>query len=179
MKDPSMLKPAFIGGILLGVLSAIINCGCCIWIIGGGMLAAYFYVRQSPVMVTLGQGVLLGLYAGIVGSVVFALFLIPLLLMSSDSSAKFVEQLTSLMEQMPFYTEDYRKEFMEMTSREGFVAFLYFFTVIAQSFINCILAMLGGTLGVAIFEKRKISGPEQDPSSGKPPSILPPPPPPE
>jgi hypothetical protein len=38
--------------------------------------------------------------------------------------------------------------------------------------------MLGGTLGVAVFEKRKISGPPQDLSSEEPPSTLPPPPPP-
>ncbi len=176
MKDQSMLKPAAIGGILLGVLSSVVNCGCCIWIIGGGMLAAYLYVKQSPVMVTLGQGVLLGLFTGIVGSVVFALFLIPLLLMSPDKIAEMTEQLLSMMEQMPGFTGEFQEEFLEMASSESFAKFLYISSVTVQLFANCILAMLGGTLGVAVFEKRKINGTSPGTSSEEPPSELPPPP---
>src|SRR5512137_1271769 len=83
MNKDSFLKSALIGGVALGVLSALpvlgaVNCLCCAWVIGGGMLAAHLYVKDSPTPVTLGTGVLLGLLAGVVGAVVDTLFTIPL-----------------------------------------------------------------------------------------------------
>jgi len=45
--------PALLGGLFIGVLSAlpvvqICNC-CCLWIIGGGLLAAYLQQQNQPV----------------------------------------------------------------------------------------------------------------------------------
>jgi hypothetical protein len=178
MNSKSMLKPGIIGGILLGVLSAlpVANCGCCIWMIGGGVLAAYLYVKESPAMVTLGQGVLLGLLAGIIGTIVLALFQIPLLILSSEGSNAIVQQVQSIMDQLPGITAESREEFMQLTSKEGFVAFMYVSSLIVQLLSSCILAMLGGALGVAIFEKRKNREPVQGPPADEPPSSLPPPP---
>ena len=51
--------PALLGGLFIGVLSAlpvvqICNC-CCLWIIGGGLLAAYLQQQNQPVSLTLAQ----------------------------------------------------------------------------------------------------------------------------
>ena len=45
---PSVLKPAFLGGVALGVLSALplVNCCCLLWLGGGGLLAVYL-LRQD------------------------------------------------------------------------------------------------------------------------------------
>ena len=178
MNNRNMFKPAAIGGIALGVLSAIpgVSCGCCIWIIGGGILAAYLFIKESPAMVTLGQGVLLGLFAGIVGTVVFALFQIPMLLISPESSVEMVKQVQSLMDQWPGFPPESREEFSKLAAREGFIYILYISSIFVQFFTNCLLAMLGGALGVAIFEKRKAAASDQGPRSEEPPSYLPPPP---
>ena len=66
--------PALLGGLFIGVLSAlpvvqICNC-CCLWIIGGGLLAAYLKQQNQPVSLTLMQGAQVGLFAGLIGSVV-------------------------------------------------------------------------------------------------------------
>jgi hypothetical protein len=184
MNRKNMWKPAAIGGILLGVLSSMpyinyLNLACCAWVIGGGVLAAYLYVKESPAMVTLGQGVILGLLTGVIGTVIVGLFYIPLLLMSSSDSLGFAEQLRKMMDQLPWATNEDRQAFIELTSRKGFVTILYIASMVFQLAIDCLMSMLGGTLGVAIFEKRKPGDPFSQAPGSERPATLPPPPPPE
>lgn len=179
MNAENMLKPAAIGGVLLGILSALpfLNCACCAWIIGGGVLAAYLFVKESPVVVTLGQGVALGFLAGVIGSVVYAIFSIPILMMSAEGSRGLAEQLQQVMDQVPGFPQESREALTELTSREGFTTILYITTLGVQLVFNCLLAMLGGALGVAIFEKRKPGPPSSEAAGNEPPPTLPPPPP--
>jgi hypothetical protein len=179
MNLEKMWKPAAIGGILLGVLSSIppLNCACCIWILGGGFLAAYLYVKESSVVVTLGQGVLLGFIAGVIGTIIYALIQIPLFLLSSEGGQGLAEQIQQIMEQFPGFTEENQKSLTELTSHEGFISVLYVMSIAVWLVINCLLAMLGGALGVALFEKRKPQDPFTQESGGEPPSSLPPLPP--
>ncbi|MEJ2110700.1 MAG: hypothetical protein P8Z37_12485 [Acidobacteriota bacterium] len=179
MNNQKMLKPAAIGGLLLGILSAlpIASCGCCIWMIGGGVLAAYLFVKESPSMVTLGQGVLLGLFAGIIGTVVFGLFQIPLLLISPETGTEVLEQVEGFMNQWPGIPPESREEFRKLATSESFITIMYVSSLIAQLVAGCILAMIGGGLGVAIFEKRKNNGSVHNQPPAEPPSHLPPAPP--
>lgn len=175
MNGPNIWKPAFIGGILLGVLSSLpyLNCACCIWVIGGGLLAAYLYVKESVFAVTLGRGVMLGFLTGVVGTAVVALFSIPLILMSSGGSQGIVEQIRQVMDQLPGFPPESREAMDELMDREGFVTILFIFSMLSQLVANCLLAMIGGALGVALFEKRK-----PDESAVRSSETLPPPPPP-
>jgi hypothetical protein len=168
-------KPAVIGGVLLGVLSSLplVNCACCFWIIGGGFLAAYLYVRESPLVVTLGQGVILGFLAGVVGTVVVALFSIPLILMSPEGTQEIAKQIQQVMDQIPGFPAESRESVTELISNEGSLKIVFIVSIFIQLAVNCLLAMLGGALGVAIFEKRKPG----DSSSQKPDTLPPPPPP--
>jgi hypothetical protein len=183
MNNRNMLKPAAIGGILLGVLSSIpiVSCGCCIWMIGGGILAAYLFVKESPVMVPLSKGVLLGFFVAVIGTLVYALFQIPLLLMSPEKSTELVVQMQQFLDQFPGFGPENREQIMELARSERFVSILYVSSLIGQFLGNCLLAMVGGALGVAIFEKRKIESPGTEsapqPLSDEPPSSLPPVPP--
>jgi hypothetical protein len=68
--SPPKLQPALLGGLFAGVLSALpfvgaANC-CCVWIIGGGLMAAYIMQANHPLPVKLGDGVVVGFLAGIV-----------------------------------------------------------------------------------------------------------------
>src|SRR2546421_10383989 len=70
------MKPALIGGAVLGILSAIPfvnlpNLCCCAWAIAGGILAAHLYVKSSPAPVRPGDGAVLGVLAGGVGAVIY------------------------------------------------------------------------------------------------------------
>src|ERR1044072_249723 len=79
------LKPALIGGVLIGVLSVIpfvsaANLCCCLWAILGGMLATYLYVKNSPTRASAGDGAVLGVIAGGVGAVLSFVLGVPIAL---------------------------------------------------------------------------------------------------
>ena len=68
---PLKLQPALFGGLFIGVLSAlpIINIGncCCLWVIGGGVLATYLMQQNHPYPISAADGALVGLLAGLIG----------------------------------------------------------------------------------------------------------------
>src|SRR5215510_12341801 len=79
---PQKLQPALYGGVFIGVLSALPliqagNC-CCLWIIGGGVLATYLLQQNHPYPVSAADGALTGLLAGITGGVIATLLAIPI-----------------------------------------------------------------------------------------------------
>jgi hypothetical protein len=184
MNQEGMLKPVLTGGVLLGILSALpfismFNCFCCAWVIGGGMLAAHLYISGSPVAVTLGRGVILGLFSGIIGAVVDTLLSIPLHLLLVRMGVGFVEQIRQALEQIPNLPAETRSTLESVMSGNGNIGIVF---LILAGFLKIVIygivAMLGGALGVAIFEKRKLDsgfgGGQQPP---QPPINIPPSPP--
>jgi hypothetical protein len=79
---PPKLQPALLGGLFAGVLSALpfvnmANC-CCLWLIAGGVMAAYLMQLNHPGPISMGQGALVGFLAGIFGALITLLLDIPL-----------------------------------------------------------------------------------------------------
>src|SRR6185295_19662144 len=74
------LKPALLVGLSVGILSAIpiINYCCCIWTLGGGVLAAFLYIKSSPTPVKMGDGAMVGGLAGVVGGIIYFLLSLPI-----------------------------------------------------------------------------------------------------
>jgi hypothetical protein len=181
MNMDKMLKPAAIGGGLLGILASlpIIECGCCLWVIGGGFLAAYLYIKESPIMVSLGQGAILGFMAGIIGSIIIAIFMYFKLFMMHDGIQAYVEQVRLTMETFPIFSGEDQAEFQELFSREGFGTSMFIGALFIQLLVYSVIAAIGGLLGVAILEKRKPGDIDYRGSGGEPPSSLPPSPPPD
>jgi hypothetical protein len=180
MNEERMLKPALIGGVLLGILSALpilraFNCACCAWVIGGGILAAYLYVKESPVPVSLGRGVGLGLLTGAVGTVVTMLFSVPLQILNRAGS-DWMEQMRRSMDQVPNLPPESRQLLESMFARGGMGIIFYAIGFIFMLVVWSLFGMLGGALGVAIFEKRKPGEPPADVPPYQPPSPPPPPP---
>src|ERR1051325_5506281 len=71
-----MTQAVLLGGLFLGVLSAlpIISAGncCCLWTLGGGMLAAYLAQQQAPQRPRrLRDGARIGFLAGLAGAVIW------------------------------------------------------------------------------------------------------------
>lgn len=191
MSPGGMLKPALIGGVLFGILLTIpvinlFNCICCAWVIGGGMLASYLYVKESPVAVTLGSGVALGLLTGVIGSVVNILFTIPLQFLLRQAGINPLKGIQEVIEQLPNMPPETKEALRELFAQEsGGGVIVLIIGGIFMLVIYSIMAMLGGALGVAIFEKRKPGEteggpppPPPPPSVFQPPLNFPPPPPP-
>jgi hypothetical protein len=184
MNEERMLKPALIGGVLLGILSSIpvislFNCVCCAWVIGGGVLAAYLYVKDSPIPVTLGRGVGLGLFTGFIGTIVNAVFMIPLYLLMDRVGMGVVQQIKQALERVPNLPPEAEAALRSISGEGGLGIFLYIAGFILTLVINCLVAMLGGAIGVAIFEKRKPGAAPMNTPYQEPPVTLPPPPPPD
>ena len=68
-----MLQAPLLGGLFIGVLSALpaVNCCCCLWIVCGGVLAAYLDQQNDPRPITAGRGAWNGFLAGVIGAVVW------------------------------------------------------------------------------------------------------------
>jgi hypothetical protein len=169
-----MWKPAAIGGILLGILSAIppfsfFNCACCAWVIGGGVLAAHFYVKASPTVVSLGNGLFLGLLTGAIGGAVTTVFNIPMQILMRGIMEQYAGEARQMISEIPNLPPAVR-EIVQNASAGKITPIVVLFSLFFNITIYGVVAMLGGALGVAIFEKRKAEPPL--------PNIPPPPPPP-
>lgn len=181
-KKPSYVVPVLVGGVFLGVSSALpvinfLNCGCCMLVVGGGLLASYIYLREYPQglpPVTYGDGALLGLLSGFVGSVAYMLVNIPVTLVGLHLGlgALDMEEIREALSDpnIPPVLHD----ILEMVlAGEGLSLFAMAMTFLLALPIFSIFALVGGVLGVALFQKRGA------PPLAPPPSTLPPSPPPE
>jgi hypothetical protein len=166
------MRAVLIGGVTLGLLSAIppisfANMCCCVWVLGGGALASYLYVRRSQTPVMLGQGAELGALAGVVGTIVSHSIGIPLGLILGESFNQFL--LKAFENFNPQVAEEMRKQ-MEIAQAQTFVQKLP--VILATAAFNTVIyiafATLGGLLGVKLFEKRLVNlnqSPPPPPSS--------------
>jgi len=183
MDQERMLRPALIGGVLLGILSALpvlqaFNCVCCMWVIGGGMLAAHLYVKSSPFAVTLGSGVLLGLFTGVIGAIVDTIFSIPLHFALRGLTVGVAEQLNQVLERVGNLPPETRAAFRSMFAHgAGIGVAVLLFGAFIRLIVYGLFGLLGGAIGVALFEKRKPGSPADSapihlppPAGGVPPS---------
>jgi len=141
------LKPALLGGLIVGILSAIpfVNYCCCIWAIAGGALAGMLYIKSSPVIVKAGDGAVVGALTGVVGGVIYLLIGLPIAYFFG--SAAIEESLRTSGVQVPL---------------SG--ALLLVVGCLMVAVLLIILATLGGLLAVPIFEKRKNQPPPPPPA---------------
>lgn len=176
----SKLKPALIGGAALGAASSIpvvncLNCFCCALVIGGGVLAAFLYLRQRPPApeAPYGDGALVGLMAGVVGAVVALLIAIPFQAAFSQMGYQpGTEQLEEVLAEaeLPPEVEDLIIRLASGEMAAGSLLIAFGFNLVIFS----IFAMIGGLIGVALFHKKT---PPQQAMAPGPPAAPPPPPP--
>lgn len=147
------LKPAVIGGVVLGVLSSIpfvnfVNACCCLWAIVGGLIASYLYVKNSPTPAGAGDGAILGALAGIVGGLISLVIGIPLAIASSSLiQGMFVGWMESLD---PRQAEMFRTQLEASQTVAGAVV-----NGLIQAVLLFVFAIIGGLIGIPLFEKRK------------------------
>src|SRR5690606_26155599 len=90
--NASKLQPSLLGGLFIGVLSALPiisagNCLCCLWVVSGGVLAAYLLQQNQAAPLEAGDGAIVGLLAGLVGAVLASLLAIPIQMVMGPLSA--------------------------------------------------------------------------------------------
>jgi hypothetical protein len=148
------VKPALIGGVLLGLLSVIpfvnaLNVCCCLWAILGGMLASYLYVKNSPTPANAGDGAIVGAIAGAIGAVISFILGLPINYAMGPTMRNLI---LGLFENVDRQQAELMRRQMEATGESiaGLIVNGLFLAVLLFFF-----SVIGGLIGVAIFEKRK------------------------
>jgi hypothetical protein len=173
----SKLQPVLLGGVFIGVLSAlpIVSAGnfcCCLWVLSGGALAAYLLQQNQPVPVTSGDGAIVGLLAGIVGAAVHTVLSIPIVLLFGPMQVQFMQRV---LENTDIPAE--MRPMIDNIAAAGAFSVLhliisFFFMLV----VGAIFGALGGMLGALFFKKNlPPPAPPPMPPSGFPPPFNPPP----
>ena len=150
------MQPALIGGLVAGVLSALpfinfLNACCCLWVVSGGIVAAYLLQERSPDPIEVGDGALVGLMAGVVGALVNFILSIPVTLLLAPMQRAVMERIIGRGNVPPEVRE-------MMTSGAGTalgIVLGFFFAL----FAGIVFSTLGGILGAVIFRKKPAAPP--------------------
>jgi uncharacterized membrane protein YeaQ/YmgE (transglycosylase-associated protein family) len=139
----------------MGVLSALPiiavgNVCCCLWVISGGVVAAYALQQGQPQPITPADGAFVGFLSGVLGAFVYIVIYVP-----TDVAIG------------PFEREMLRRALENMGGAEGFRsyfersevvpgAFRYVLSFLTMLFVGAIFSTIGGLLGALMFRKREV-----------------------
>ena len=147
----SKTNPVLVGGLVMGVLSAlpIISAGnlcCCLWIISGGVVAAYVLQQNQPTPIAPGDGALVGLLAGIVGACVYLVLSVPITLLIAPMQRQVLERLMDRVNNVP-------PEFREFLDRSVAGPLSFAFNFMLMLMLGAIFSTIGGLLGAVFFRQ--------------------------
>jgi len=171
----SKLQPAVLGGVLIGVLSAlpIVSAGnlcCCLWVLLGGAVAAYLLQQNQSTPLSVGDGAIVGMLAGLVGAVVGTVLTIPVLVMFGPLQAEYMARILDNPEIPP----EAKQALGNFMPSGGVSVMWLMFTLFFSLVVDAIFGTLGGMLGALFFKKNPPPVPPVIPPTGFPPPLNPP-----
>jgi hypothetical protein len=146
-------KPALVGGALVAVLSNIpivnlLNICLCLWAWVGGAVAAKMLIDRAPQPLTSREGARVGLLAGLLGAALSFVVQFPLTIFQMN-------RILETAAQLPIASEDARVLYERIAQSGSLrIALAFIFAFISALFLLG-FTVLGGMVGVALFEKRK------------------------
>ena len=160
--DSARLQPALLGGVFIGVMSALPfisagNCCCCLWVIAGGVLAVYLRQQNTPYGIPASEGALLGLMAGFIGGIIGGVLGFALQSVLGPMQADWMSGFLEGTEDMPPEAREMLRRIAENTGTMALAGLLM------NVVISTVFGMLGGLLGVAIFKKNAPPPPPEAP----------------
>jgi hypothetical protein len=149
------------GGIVMGVLSAlpIISVGntcCCLWVISGGVVAAYLFQQNRTTPMTPGDGALVGLLAGLIGALVQVVVKIPIDILVAPMEQAIVQRLLD-MGTLPPEVHDLLDRYGRRSGAAFFVA-SRIVGLMFWIFVGGIFSTLGGLIGALLFKRQTPPG---------------------
>ena len=148
-----MTLAVLLGGLFIGVLSAlpIISVGncCCLWIVSGGAIAAYFAQQEDLRPLGLLDGARVGFRAGLFGALVWLLASIVINRVVAPLQENTADLLLRNATDMPPQVRDWLESLGNNAGAAAVVGGFLF-----QLFIATPFAALGGLLGAALFGAR-------------------------
>jgi hypothetical protein len=149
---PAKVQPALLGGVTIGVLSAlpVVNCCCCAWILFGGALASYLMQQNHPEPIEVGDGAIVGLNAGWIGSLVWLIVSIPINTAMAPINSELVQQVLRESPNIPPAV----RAALEGSAGSGVglgLVFGFFVMLVLMTTVG----MLGGIFGALMFRKNR------------------------
>ncbi len=157
---PSYVQPALIGGAVMGVLSALplISAGnvcCCLWIVSGGVVAAYVLQQNQAAPIATGDAALAGLLAGIAGAFIHLVLAIPIDIVMAPlqraMTQRFLEMAGSMSPEMRDMFDRVSSSNVELSA--GIILLRRVLVFLFMLFLGGIFSTLGGLFGAALFRK--------------------------
>jgi hypothetical protein len=140
--------------VFIGVLSAlpivnIANC-CCLWVIGGGVLAAYLQQQsEGGRSLPIARGAGVGLVAGVIGAFIWLLASLALSVVMGPLQERMVQEMLRGATDMP---PDVRR-MLEGIGERASSPFQYIFGFLFHLFAGLIFATAGGAIGASFFKR--------------------------
>jgi hypothetical protein len=146
-----LTQAVLLGGLFIGVLSALplinlANC-CCLWILGGGAIAAYLTQQQQAGPFGLLDGARVGFRAGVCGAVIWLLASAAVDVIVAPLQQSVADLMLRTATDIPPDVRSWLENLGNAGSLPARMIVGFFF----QLFLAAPFAALGGLLGAAIF----------------------------
>jgi hypothetical protein len=150
----------------MGVLSAlpIISAGnacCCLWVVSGGVVAAYLFQQGRTAPMTPADGALVGLLAGLAGALIHTVLAIPIDLLVAPMEQTIRQRILD-MGTLPPEVRDLLERYGRPGTAGTMGAAIYVIGrlvgLMVGLFVGGIFSTLGGLLGALIFKKETPPG---------------------
>lgn len=160
--ESNKLKPALIAGLAAGAASSIpplscLNLCCCALVIGGGFLAVFLWLKESPPRPEppYGDAAVLGLLTGVIGAFAATVISVPIKLLFSGMGWMDTSQLQEALEgaDLPPEAVEMIEAFVSgggMTIGAILIGFLFNLVIYA------VFALIGALIGVAVLHKKQV-----------------------
>ena len=160
MPEADRNHPALVGGLIAGLLSVLPvaqagNACCCLWAWVGGSVATRIYISRAPQRVTWEEALKVAAIAGLLAAIIRIFLGTPMDLAFMPAQINFMEEFASKM------AEPQKQQMLEVLSElrglsSGQLLLRYLLPIsLFWAVILFVFTLLGGLLGVALFEKRQ------------------------
>ena len=161
-------QPVLVGALVMGVLSALplISVGnlcCCLWVISGGVAAAYVLQQGQAEPITPADGAFVGFLAGLAGAVVYLVISLPVEVVIGPMEREMMRRMVEGMSGVEGFRSYADRADLVSTPVRAFLGF------VMMLFVGAVFSTVGGVIGALMFKKPPIplaSGPGEGPMSG-------------
>ncbi|MBI3493088.1 MAG: hypothetical protein HY047_15105 [Acidobacteria bacterium] len=159
--SPNYTQPALMGGAVMGVLSALPliaagNVCCCLWVVSGGLVAAYVFQQNQAAPMAPGDGALVGLLAGLFGAFVHLVLSIPIDILMAPIERAMTQRFFDMAGGMSPEVRDMFDRFAGSRAEAsvGIILVRRAIAFVFMLFIGAMFSTVGGLLGAALFRKQ-------------------------
>jgi hypothetical protein len=155
------------GGLVMGLLSAlpIVNVGnvcCCMWVVSGGLVAAFIFQQNQATPMTPADGALAGLLAGIAGAAIHLVVSIPIDIVMGPMERAMMQRVLDMAGTVPPEMRGMLDRLATQNDQMGIIVLLVrrMVAFLFMLFAGAIFSTLGGLLGAVLFKKSPTPIPE-------------------